>query len=121
MQKESFIEKFAKIYEYPYGTGFTKGITDKLAAYLLKNSKAQAEPSNPLESISKRLQNYYEGYEDSSILLTQHKAQFEKERFMNVRHPEFTHTYDRYLQYLDEEDILEYRSQLKAERKQCVY
>lgn len=46
------------------------------------------------------------------------KLAFEKERFMNVSHPEFTHTYDRYLKYVDDEDILEYESQLKAERKQ---
>jgi len=45
------------------------------------------------------------------------KLEFEKERFMNASHPEFTRTYDLYLKYIEEKDIIEYESQLKSDRK----
>ena len=74
----------------------------------------------PFKDVVFRLQNYYEGYDDSKEEKMKRKLQFEKERFMNVSHPEYTHTYDRYLQYIEDQDIIEYENQLKADRKQCV-
>lgn len=145
MNRETFFEKFAKIYQYPYGTGFAKEREDchDFERYLKRKQyfnpfhvdcpktnkmicycdefKLDNNMVEPFKDIVFRLQNYYEGYDDSKEEKMKWKLQFEKERFMNVTHPEFTHTYDRYLQYLDDEDIIEYETQLKAERKQCVY
>lgn len=145
MNKETFFEKFSKIYKYPYGTGFTPDKedysdferylkrkqyfnpfhvdcpkTNKLICYC-SEYKLDSNLVGPFKDVVFRLQNYYEGFDDQKEKKMQRKLEFEKERFMNVTHPEFTHTYDRYLQYLDEADILEYETQLKAERKQCVY
>lgn len=145
MNKETFFEKFAKIYQYPYGTGFQKDTEDysDFERYLKRKQyynpfhvdcpktkkmicywdefKLHNHLIDPFKDVVFRLQNYYEGFDDQKEEKMKHKLQFEKERFMNVTHPEFTHTYDRYLQYIEEDDILEYETQLKAERKQWVY
>lgn len=73
----------------------------------------------PFKDVVYRLENYYSGYDDEKEIKMKKKLEFERERFMNVTRPEYTHTYDRYLEYLDQDDILEYESRLKAERKQC--
>jgi len=145
MNKETFFEKFAKIYQYPYGTGFSKEKHDgsDFERYLKKKQhynpfhvdcpttkkmicycdeyKVSASLLTPFKDIVYRLENYYEGYDDSKEVRMREKLEFEKERYMNVLDPAFTHTYDKYLRYIDEEDIIEYESQLKAERKNWSY
>jgi hypothetical protein len=142
MNRETFFEKFAKIYQYPYGTGFTKVTEDyhNFERYLKKKQyynpfhidcpktkkticycdEFKVAPSllEPFKDVVYRLENYYNGYDDTKEIKMKKKLEFEKERFMNVTHPEYTHTYDRYLEYLNQDDILEYESKLKAERKQ---
>ena len=75
---------------------------------------------NPFKDAVFRLQNYYEGYDDLKEEKMKRKLQFEKERFMNVSNPNFTRSYDAYLQYMEDQDAMEYENQLKAERKICM-
>ena len=146
MNKETFLENFSKIYQYPYGTSFLKGKekvddsdferylkrkqhfnpfhvdwpkTKNLICYWDKN-KVTISLIPSFKDTVFRLQNYYEGYDDSKENIMKKKLEFEKERFMNASHPEFTRTYDLYLKYIEEKDIIEYESQLKSDRKNWV-
>lgn len=46
MNKETFLEKFAKIYQYPYGTSFTKdkGAVDEMDFERYLNKKRYYNP-----------------------------------------------------------------------------
>lgn len=145
MNKETFLEKFSKIYEYPYGSKFQpkRYKNHDFERYLKRKenynpfhvdwpstkraiwycSEYTLDPNHvpPFKDIVFRLENYYNGYTDEKEKLCARQLQLERERFMNVTHIEFTHTYDRYLQYLDEQDIIQYENQLKAERNRCSY
>ena len=40
---------------------------------------------------------------------------------MNVQKEDFADTFEKYLDYLDEEDIKDFDSHMKSQRKECSY
>lgn len=40
---------------------------------------------------------------------------------MNVQREEFADTFEKYLDYLDEDEIKDFDTQLKSQRKECSY
>lgn len=45
----------------------------------------------------------------------------EKERFINVQREDFADTYEKFLEYLDEDDAKAYDTLIKNTRKECSY
>eukprot|EP00347_Sterkiella_histriomuscorum_P003810 403362853 len=151
--KPTFLEKFGKIYTYPYGNSFMQDpvqqnieqqeferyvqkkrnfrpfhmeckVTKRRLCYcpnssvLTEQSKVQMQLQ---QNVAADLVSYFEGYPVDFETKMKNKLLMEKERLMHVQKEDFADTFEKYLDYLDEDDLKDFDTQMKSQRKECSY
>ncbi|CDW83044.1 histone-lysine n-methyltransferase mll3 [Stylonychia lemnae] len=92
------------------------GITKKRLCYCPNSGAVSVSNKVQMQMqqlVAGNLQEYYDGYQPDFESKMIQKLRLEKERLMNVQKGDFADTFEKFLDYLDEEDMKDFDSHMK--------
>jgi hypothetical protein len=77
--------------------------------------------SNQYKKMAFETQLYYDGYPDDTLEKMREKLWMERERLANITNPSHFDTFEKFINYVEEEDTLKHHYKKEPENSHCTY